>query len=112
MPPRYNPFPDQSPTALLDGAEPFDAMPAEGQDLQDDASPLHLVGNPGSVPGMPAPKGVRPDVPRGQQAVPGTPAPGRASGATTRGFQNIDDNYVEAYKEVLRQKFPAWMSRN
>ena len=109
MPPRYTPFPEQSPTALVDGPQSFDPMPtAPENDMPEDASPIHLVGNPGAGPSMPAPKGIRPDVPRGPQAVPGTPAPGRQPASPQPGgFQNIDDNYVEAYKEVLRQKFPG-----
>ena len=107
MPPRYNSFPDQSPTALLDGPQSVGAMPDTPEhDVAEDASPIHLVGNPGSSPGMPSPKGVRPDVPRGQQAVPGTPAPGRQAAPQQGGFQNIDDNYVQAYRQMMRQEFP------
>ncbi|MBP7482196.1 MAG: hypothetical protein KA788_06660 [Lacunisphaera sp.] len=110
MPPRYNAFQEQGPTALLDGAQPFDPMPtAPENDAPEDASPIHLVGNPGAGPSMPSPKGVRPDVPRGPQAVPGTPAPGKPQAPAPQqgGYQGIDDNYVQAYKEVLRQKFPG-----
>ena len=129
MPPRYNPMNDESALALLSpppdsGAGPIHQGPRPYGDtsayLNDevgmgmispenvpDESPIHLIGNPGSAPGMPSPKGVRPDVPRGQQAVPGMPTPGRQATPQGGGFSTIDDNYVEAYKEVLRQKFPG-----
>lgn len=109
MPARYNSFPEQSPTALIDGPQSFDPMPtAPENDMPEDASPVHLVGNPGGGPPMLSPKGMRPDVPRGQEAVPSAPAPQRPKAAPQQGaYQGIDDNYVNAYKEVLRQKFPG-----
>lgn len=74
----------------------------------DPASPVTLVGNPGSgPPSMPAPKGARPDVPRGPNAVPSAPAPGRAAAPAGGGGFQLDDDTIASYKEVLRQKFPG-----
>lgn len=74
----------------------------------DPASPVTLVGNPGTPPSLPAPQGARPNVPRGPNAVPSAPAPGRAAApAGGGGYTNIDDNYINAYKEVLKEKFPG-----
>ena len=107
MPPRYNAFPEQSPTALLDGDASFDPMAAVPRNAgADDASPMHLIGNPGSGPGMPAPTGTRPNVPTGQPSTQSAPAPGRQAAPQQGGFQNIDDNYVQAYRQMMRQEFP------
>lgn len=108
MPLPYNQFPSQGPTALLDDSEGFDPMAAVPKaPPSEDASPVHLVGNPGGgVPGMPSPQGARPDVPRGPQAVPSAPSPGRQAAPQGGGYQWLDDNYAQAYKQMMRQKFP------
>ena len=107
MPPRYNAFPEQSPTALLDSEYSFDPMAAVPQNAgADESSPVHLVGNPGAAPQMPAPTGTRPNVPTGQQGVQSEPTPGRQAAPQQGGFPNLDDKYVQAYRQAMRQQFP------
>lgn len=100
---QYNPFPEESPVALLGehaGAVPQDsAVPSD--------SPMALVSGPGAGPEMPRVKGATPGIPRGEQAVPGMPAPGRQSApAPAGGYQGLDQNYETAYRQALKQRFP------